>query len=534
MSGHSAWQVVWKNFARNAARWPGVTALLEKLEAPQTQQSEQGALDFDDLRSRLPAACARAESAIRAGLAALEGQSAGEARTHIAELEAEFGVWRESVWAELGRAPLSRALEKLVELGARTSKSPASAAPDAMAQSWADDGWRTDALALEALALGVSAPDFAALKSATRALYGVWLDESALSFAKAVDKAGGTLAMDKAPVKAGVAVLFADGLRYDLARSVAAKLEKRGFQANLSWRFGPMPGVTPTAKPAATPLDEARFVGGDKLSAAWADGRKLNAENLRAELGKVGFQILPDLNLGAPAPTANAWSEGGNFDNFGHNLGAGLALQLEGELEKLAARIAALVEGGWREVEVTTDHGWLLLPGGLAKAQLPEANCQVRKGRCARLKPGQGCEFQTVPWHWDASVEIALAPGARCFEEGREYEHGGLSLQECVLPVLRVSSGAPGEAVGSESGEISEVKWNGFRLRVWSRGGASLDLRAHLNDAGSSLCGGAQSVGASGQSALLVEDKSEGAAAHLVLLDEEGEVLAKQWVTVGG
>lgn len=524
-----AWQVVWRNFERNPARWSGVIAQLEKLQAPKPQQ---GALDFDGAQTRFPSGCAQSETEIRVALAALNGQSANEARAKISELEAIHGVWRESVWAQLGRAPLARALEKLVELGARTAKSVAGGAPEQMAQTFADEGWKTDALVLDILALGVAAPDLAVLKSATRALYAVWLDETARSFGAAVAALGGALPMpNETPTKAGVAVLFADGLRYDLAQRARTKLEAHGLKVELGWRFGPLPGVTATAKPAVAPIDDARFIGGDKLNVDWADGRKQNAANLRAELEKLGFAALSDLNVGEPKAQANAWTESGNFDGFGHAQGARMALQLEDEIERLAARIASLVEGGWREVEVVTDHGWLLLPGGLSKAQLPEGSCEVRKGRCARLKPNQDCEFETVPWHWDKEVSIAIAPGARCFEAGREYEHGGLSLQECVLPVLRVSSG---KVALAETGEIIEAKWSGFRLRVQSRGGARLDLRTHLGDANSSLCGGAKIVESSGKTALVVEDDGlAGAAAHLILLDANDGILAKLAVTVG-
>ncbi len=38
----------------------------------------------------------------------------------------------------------------------------------------------------------------------------------------------------------------------------------------------------------------------------------------------------------------------------------------------LLERIEALLGAGWREVRVVTDHGWLWLPGGLPKVDLPK------------------------------------------------------------------------------------------------------------------------------------------------------------------
>lgn len=532
--GAPEWEAVWKSFERSATRFEGVTTLLERLRPSATQV--QGSLFDEEKRLRYPSLCAANEAILRGSLDALAGQSAGEARAQIAELNSLGGIWRTSLWAKIGRAPLALALEKLLDLGQRTEQPPMGTSPHEMAQNWATEGWKTDALVWETLALGPMESDFAALKSATRALYGDWLDAAARLFAErvnaqgaaAMSSSGGESPLPKAA--SHTTHLFADGLRLDLAHKLRERLEKLGFHCDLDWRFGALPGVTPTAKPAATPLDSALLRGGEKLSAAWADGRKVTADNLRGELEKAGFTILHGLETGNPKISGKAWLECGNFDSMGHGFGAGLALQLDAEINNLASRIAALLRSGWGTVEVITDHGWLMLPGGLPKAHLPEHLTEIRKGRCARLKTGQSSEFQSVPWHWDESVEIAVAPGARCFEEGREYEHGGLSLQECVVPVLRVMGDKKMEAAG----QILEARWRGLRLRTKTQGGHSLDLRKSQADEASSICGGAKTVSSTGETSLVVEDDSlVGLAAHLVLLDYSGEILHKLLVTVG-
>ena len=61
------------------------------------------------------------------------------------------------------------------------------------------------------------------------------------------------------------------------------------------------------------------------------------------------------------------------------------------------------------------------------------------------MRPTQGrrasVDVPTVPWFWDPDVRIALAPGATCFEANKEYEHGGVSPQECIVPRLTVTAG---------------------------------------------------------------------------------------------
>ena len=50
-----------------------------------------------------------------------------------------------------------------------------------------------------------------------------------------------------------------------------------------------------------------------------------------------------------------------------------------------------------------------------------------------------------MPWFWDPDVRIALAPGVTCFEANKDYEHGGVSPQECIVPRLTVTAGVDGQ-----------------------------------------------------------------------------------------
>jgi hypothetical protein len=88
--------------------------------------------------------------------------------------------------------------------------------------------------------------------------------------------------------------------------------------------------------------------------------------------------------------------------------------------------------------------------------------------------------------------------------------------------------------------EIASAEWKGLRLRVQLTGGFAgtvLDIRTKPADAGSSVLDPERSglpPGADGSAALLVtDDKHEGAAAVLVVI-REGQVVAKQAVTIGG
>ena len=149
------------------------------------------------------------------------------------------------------------------------------------------------------------------------------------------------------------------------------------------------------------------------------------------------------------------------------------------------------------------------------------------------MKAGNSSGLVEVPWFWNPAVRMALPPGLGCFVAGTEYAHGGLSLQECVIPVLAVrSSSAPRAAV-----QIEAIKWIGLRCRITVAGacaGVRADLRLKAADAKSSLAETVKEVAADGTVSLAVRDDSNlGSAALAVLVNEEGRALHALATTIG-
>ena len=52
-------------------------------------------------------------------------------------------------------------------------------------------------------------------------------------------------------------MLFADGLRFDVGAMLQERLEAQGFRVRMSHRIAPIPTVTATAKPVASPAHGA-------------------------------------------------------------------------------------------------------------------------------------------------------------------------------------------------------------------------------------------------------------------------------------
>jgi hypothetical protein len=522
------WESVWQRFADGPVPYPNVP---ERLRGARPKDREL----FETSES-WPQDNEGLEHELRTELSALRALGLTEMRTRVSELEERHGPRRSWVWARLDRAPLAKALLHVTALAAATTTPLTGGTLEALAGAYVAGGWQADAAMLAALAAVKTTEDVAAVREAILALYQPWLRDTAERFQQL---ATGTLEHParkpgkKPDVSEGTCILFADGLRYDVAQRLRAALEQRGLTLNMGWHWSAIPPVTATAKPALSPVADllTGTADGDEFCpAVKATGKKLTNDRFHQLLEARGYQILKGEPTGDPSGLA--WTECGQIDRTGHDQGWLLARRLDEEVQALADRTAALLAAGWKEVHIVTDHGWLLLPGGLPKEEIPVYLAQERWGRCAVPRPGSKVDLPQRTWHWSNKVWVALAPGITCFVAGKEYAHGSLSLQECVVPEMHVRAGK-----AAATARIESVKWHGLRCKITVQGDGDAvraDLRTKLADPATSLTT-PKPVGGDGSVSLPVEDDSqEGAAAFVVLLDADGQVIDKQSTTVGG
>ena len=527
--GAGAWAAVWERFAEAPGGYGDVAGLLRR-SAP------AGTLRFEE-RERWPDLNDEDEGAVRDALGKLPALPHLEACEAVAALERQHGERRAWVWARLGLAPMAGVLKPLAALAAAARQALGGTEPADVAAAYLERGWQADLGAWRAVAAAPVA-DEARVSRAVRRLLEPWLDESARAFQAAVERSPLPGAGGQPAVEAGNdgCLVFVDGLRYDLALRLAERLEGRGLRADLGRRWAALPSVTGTGKPAVTPVAgdiEADALGrafGAKLKPA---GRPADAAGLRAALEARGYQLLAGDGADAPrVHPARGWLEAGEFDTLGHQRGARLARDLDGEMERVAERIARVLDAGWTSVRVVTDHGWLLLPGGLPKVDLPKHLTETRWARCAAIAGESAPEVVRAPWHWNARRWFATPPGIACFNRSEEYAHGGLSIQECLIPDVMVTRAEASETAAG----ITSVTWRGLRCFVEAqvRGGpVTADLRL-ARPTGESVAAAAKPVDAEGAvSLVLADDEHEAAALVLVLLDETGRVLAHRPVRVG-
>ena len=520
------WEPVWNRFAESPAPFAGVPELLGKAMPN----------DLFAQRSSWPQNNEADENVLREALQKLEGPPAA-AREKVIELEKKHGERRGWVWAKLGKAPLADALEHLAVLASGASSELGGASIAQMAELYADEAWKIDDAALRSMAAVKSAADTHAVSRALDAIYRPWL-ESAARHLQALERP--VVVRDRqesydSRIEPGTVILFADGLRFDVSQRLVELLRTGGRSVSAATQWSAHPTVTATSKPAVSPVIKG-ITGlslGEQFQPVTADTeRPLTTDRFRGLLEAAGYQCLGSNETGDPS--GRAWTEHGEIDRLGHLLKAGLAPRIDDQIELLHERVAMLLDEGWKEVRVVTDHGWLWLPGGLPKVDLPRYLTISRWARCAAIEGGSNVETPVVSWDWNPQERIAVGPGIACFVEGNEYAHGGLSLQESLVPVIRITGGA---GSGTVDIRIADLSWVGFRCRVRVEPvlpGLSVDLRTRIGDANSSVSS-LRPVDGDGAASLLVgDDGLEGTTAAIVFLDAGGHVIAQQSTIIGG
>ncbi len=525
--GEGVWAEVWQRFEEAPAAYEGI---LDPLLRAQPAMP----LLADPLR--WPHVSDKGEEDIRTALDKLDALPHPKACQLVLELEKSHAARRRSVWAKIGRTPMANALGPLARLAETVRTSLGGGTPDEMASRYMERGWIADAAAWEAMA-GASPSDETVVARAVKTLLEPWLEETARTFQAAIDRRPlpGLGGQPMVEASSGGCVLFADGLRFDLGQRLTQRLEGRGCRVTRRHRWAALPTVTATAKTAVTPV--TKEITAQELDPTFAprlraSGKPVQAPLLREAIQASGYQILDPSDLGLPLKEgARGWIECGQIDERGHQLGAQLARQLSDELDRLVEKITGLLNAGWKSVRVVTDHGWLFLPGGLPKVDLPKHLAETRWKRCAIITGKPSAGLCLVPWHWHPTDYIATGPGIACFNNSPEYAHGGVSLQECLVPDLLVEKGGDRKALPA----IRSVKWRRMRCMVEcsdSTSGVRADVRVS-QPGGKSILSAPKPVESDGAVSIVIEDDYETADLVLVLLDSEGTVLAQRSIRVG-
>jgi len=169
----------------------------------------------------------------------------------------------------------------------------------------------------------------------------------------------------------------------------------------------------------------------------------------------VAFLELDDVLRGAKIPSVDQVVVFNYaLDQTGHATAtaANLPTEVEANVARIDLAIRQLHRSKIRRVDVVTDHGFLYVEpsevNSLGRPQVVPANTLNRGPRYALLKAD-------APAPDLIRIEAPLAPGTfvglprgiRTLVQAELYEHGGISLQECVIPHLISESAVVAETL---------------------------------------------------------------------------------------
>ncbi len=508
------WASIWNRFA-NSTGYVGVVQLLH---------AEEPADMFAD-RAPYPRVNASEEKSLREALLTLAKAERTDACAKIAQLEKAHAWRRDTVWARRGEAPLANALSHLAKIAVANPLPPHDA--NEMAEAYFGDGADVDWAAMRALAEAPRDIDRQAVSAALRATYMPWLDDAATTLQNLLREGKCRLARPAQPPDNADSIVFIDALRMDLAKELVRQLTSEGITAKLTWCWSGFPTVTATCKPLVSPV--GALLTGDTAAdmlPTTPDGKPAVKANLFKLLNSQGWATASSV------PGQKMWSETGRFDDEGHARGARLAESLLPELRNVADHVSSLARAG-RRIRIVTDHGWLLMPGDLVVANLDSglAEPQGKRARCALVKAQATTSYLQVPWTWNTEVRIASATGARSFLAAQEYAHGGVSPQECILPIIEVWPTTTAAAV-----TFTQTRWEGLRLRVEASGAADhrIDVRLGSETSGPSVIKAHRVLDEQGKTSVIISDEFERKTVCVVVLDDNDRVLAHRMLVVGG
>jgi hypothetical protein len=531
------WRGVWERFCEAPRLYPNIPTRIRQCPMPPLDLFSNAAS-----HGSWPQWNDNAESSLGKELKHLENLPIHKTRSQLLDLEKKHAERRKLVWVELEEAPLAFALAHLAVLAKITENSLTAGNIDDLTAGYVNSGWFADDAVMQALSCVSKTKDVDAVSMAIRALYLPWAGAAATYLQKIVDQCaypGGSIEKAKlSPYAEGECVFFVDGLRFDAAKRLSEKLGEAGCLVAENPVWAALPSITATGKPAVSPVKKK--IIGMETNTDFEPSVKESGQSLKGGyhfkklLKDSEWEVIDAKTFGDKK--SHGWTEFGNIDHEGHERGWKLSKFLDGFLNEIRDRITQLMEAGWKSVRVVTDHGWILVPGGLPKDELPNALTDNKWGRCAIIKPGAIIKEQIYPWYWNPNQQMAMAHGISCFRNGLEYSHGGLSLQECLTLELCVSDSVQFRRPNSIN--FTDVVWKGLRCNVAVEGQSpdlSLDIRLQAGDPGSSVVVGIKPLKGSGTSSVVIENEEfDGKAAMIVLIDSKGELVGQVPTVIGG
>lgn len=252
-----------------------------------------------------------------------------------------------------------------------------------------------------------------------------------------------------------VAYFMVDALRYELGVALEKQLADDG-SIEMQPSLVQLPSVTPVGMASLLPGadDLLRLEKGEDGLAPKLDGKPVatvaqRMEAFRRRYGQrftemrledfvrnKGAEIDPETDL----LVLRSVEIDSHFENHPETAPA----EITNALKRIRMAVNRLVEHGFHEVVIATDHGFYMNThaGAGDVASKPHGDWLIVHDRCA-LGDGSADDHHLVMEAERLGIRsnamrlaapLTMAP----YKAGLQYFHGGLSLQECVVPVIRM------------------------------------------------------------------------------------------------
>lgn len=523
------WQSVWQYFANAPHKYPKLISYLE-----QVTPENLGAGLFELPENSWPPINRRKEEALRNDILKLKNEEPQSTLTRIEQLYEEHKYRLQWVWAELGESSFAEALPKMVELAKNCLQAYKADSIDSLNKYYQSEGYKIDQLLRQLYLIAETKEYKESVQTISNIFYRPWLEKITYKFQELVraDVDSITDTNSQEFIKNAPFILFVDAFRFDIALEFVEQLSNR-YDANLHQGWSGIPSLTPTSKPLVSPLVSSINVSSEinNFQPYLSSGKPLSHHYFKNELKDRGINFIKSESE-IEDPKQRYWMEIGDIDEKGHNEQTEMLHRVPQLLSELKEKIKRISDKGIKEITIVTDHGWLMLPGGLPKEKLHRDLTETRWGRCAELKEGVSTDLLQLAWTWNSNIHIAYAPGISFFKKNEEYAHGGISLHECMTPLININVK---ESATTLKALIEDYKWIGLRLHIITSAADdqySMDIRTKRDDAKSTiLLGKPKNEGSDWK--LVADSDYEGQACTLILLNPQGIIVDSKLIEVG-
>jgi hypothetical protein len=262
----------------------------------------------------------------------------------------------------------------------------------------------------------------------------------------------------------GTAVIICDGLRYELAEAIREALDKRtSFDQQLTVMSAALPSVTEVGMAAHLPGELGLSVEDDELVVTSGSDEISSKDDRRERFQAAGYEVvdleslgdtsLEDLQESEPVPRV-VYS--GTIDKLGESLDDDAAFsQVADHVDDVERAVQRLKQAGYTKFLITSDHGFLYTER-LAddhKVDSPDLASVVKRRFAAAdadspvVVPDELVEFDgesLAKLGIDApDVRLLFPRSVACFKApggNMRYFHGGISMQELLVPCLTVTT----------------------------------------------------------------------------------------------